>query len=102
MLLASRDIIGGANWVKENAADENIAKTQEKAKKAFAGTEIAGKKLGVIGLGAIGVLVANAAVALGMDVYGCDPFLSLRQMMRFLRFLISLLYMCLYLILLRD
>ena len=79
MLLASRDIIGGANWVKENAADENIAKTQEKAKKAFAGTEIAGKKLGVIGLGAIGVLVANAAVALGMDVYGCDPFLSVQN-----------------------
>ena len=79
MLLATRDIIGGANWVKENAADENIAKTQEKAKKAFAGTEIAGKKLGVIGLGAIGVLVANAAVALGMDVYGCDPFLSVQN-----------------------
>lgn len=76
MLLASRDLIGGAEWVKANAADETIAKTQEKAKKAFGGTEIMGKKLGVIGLGAIGVLVANAAVALGMDVYGCDPFLS--------------------------
>ena len=76
MLLASRDIIGGSNWVLANKDDENIAKTQEKAKKAFAGNEILGKKLGVIGLGAIGVLVANAAVALGMDVYGCDPYLS--------------------------
>lgn len=79
MLLASRDLIGGVKWVKENASDETIAKTQEKAKKAFAGTEIAGKKLGVIGLGAIGVLVANAATALGMDVYGCDPFLSVQN-----------------------
>ncbi len=79
MLLASRDIIGGVEWVKANAIDETIAKTQEKAKKAFAGTEIAGKKLGVIGLGAIGVLVANAATALGMEVYGCDPFLSVQN-----------------------
>lgn len=76
MLLASRDIIGGVEWVKENKADENIAKTAEKAKKAFAGTEIMGKKLGVIGLGAIGVKVANAALALGMEVYGYDPYLS--------------------------
>ena len=76
MLLACRDINGGIEWVKENQADENIAKTTEKAKKAFAGTEISGKKLGVIGLGAIGVLVANAAQALGMDVYGYDPYLS--------------------------
>ncbi len=79
MLLASRDIIGGSNWVLANKDDENIAKTQEKAKKAFAGNEILGKKLGVIGLGAIGVLVANAAVALGMDVYGCDPYLSVQN-----------------------
>ena len=76
MLLASRDIIGGNEWVREHASDENIGKTAEKAKKAFAGTEIRGKKLGVIGLGAIGVLVANDAVALGMDVYGYDPYLS--------------------------
>lgn len=76
MFLAARDITGGIDWVKENAADENIAKTAEKAKKAFAGTEIMGKKLGVIGLGAIGVKVANAAVALGMDVYGYDPYMS--------------------------
>ncbi len=76
MLLASRDIVGGMDWVKENASDEGIAKAAEKAKKAFAGTEIMGKKLGVIGLGAIGVRVANAACALGMEVYGYDPYLS--------------------------
>ncbi len=76
MLLASRDIVGGIEWVKENAADAAINKSAEKAKKAFAGTEIQGKKLGVIGLGAIGQKVANAAVALGMEVYGFDPYLS--------------------------
>lgn len=76
MLLASRDIVGGIEWTKENKDDEWIAKAAEKAKKAFAGTEIAGKKLGIIGLGAIGVLVANAANRLGMEVYGCDPYLS--------------------------
>ena len=76
MLLASRDIVGGIEWIKENKDDEGIAKAAEKAKKAFAGTEIAGKKLGIIGLGAIGVLVANAANRLGMEVYGCDPYLS--------------------------
>ena len=76
MLLASRDIVGGIEWIKENKEDEGIAKAAEKAKKAFAGTEIAGKKLGIIGLGAIGVLVANAANRLGMEVYGCDPYLS--------------------------
>ncbi len=76
MLLAARDIVGGIEWVKENVADENIAKTAEKAKKAFAGTEVMGKTLGVIGLGAIGVKVANTAVALGMDVLGYDPYMS--------------------------
>ena len=76
MLLASRDIIGGVEWVKENVADPAINKTAEKAKKAFAGTEIMGKKLGVIGLGAIGQKVANAAVGLGMEVYGFDPYIS--------------------------
>ena len=76
MLLASRDIVGGIEWVKENAADAAINKSAEKAKKAFAGTEIQGKKLGVIGLGAIGQKVANAAVALGMEVFGYDPYLS--------------------------
>ncbi|MDD6193785.1 MAG: phosphoglycerate dehydrogenase [Lachnospiraceae bacterium] len=78
MLLASRDIIGGIEWVKENKDEEDIAKMAEKAKKAFAGTEIAGKKLGVIGLGAIGVNVANAATHLGMDVYGYDPYISVQ------------------------
>ncbi len=77
MLLASRDIVGGIEWVKENASDENVGKAAEKAKKAFAGTEIEGKKLGVIGLGAIGVKVANAAALLGMDVVGYDPYLSI-------------------------
>ena len=70
MLLAARDIVGGIEWVKSAKDDENIAKTAEKEKKNFAGTEIQGKKLGVIGLGAIGVKVANAAAALGMEVYG--------------------------------
>lgn len=76
LLLASRDIIGGIEWVKEHKEDADIAKAAEKAKKAFAGCELEGKKLGVIGLGAIGVLVANAAVKLGMEVYGYDPYLS--------------------------
>ena len=76
MLLASRDIIGGNKWVADNKADENIGKTMEKAKKSFAGTELKGKKLGVIGLGAIGRLVANIGVSMGMDVIGHDPFLS--------------------------
>lgn len=76
MLLASRDIVGGIEWVKANASDPAVAKSAEKAKKAFAGTEIMGKKLGVIGLGAIGQKVANAAVALGMEVYGYDPYMS--------------------------
>lgn len=79
MLLASRDIIGGINWVQENEEDGNIAKDAEKAKKAFAGCELEGKKLGVIGLGAIGVLVANAATNLGMDVYGYDPYVSVES-----------------------
>ena len=77
MLLGSRDIIGGNAWVREHASDPGIAKAAEKAKKAFAGHEIRGKALGVIGLGAIGVQVANAAVSLGMTVYGYDPYLSL-------------------------
>ncbi len=79
MLLACRDIAGGITWVKENQDDTDITKTTEKAKKAFAGTEIMGKKLGVIGLGAIGVRVANAAVNLGMKVYGFDPYLSIKS-----------------------
>lgn len=76
MLLASRDIVGGIQWVADNADDENVGKSAEKAKKAFAGGEIAGKTLGVIGLGAIGKLVVGAAEALGMDVIGYDPFMD--------------------------
>ena len=76
MLLASRDVVGGIKWVESNKDVETIAKDAEKEKKNFAGTEVYGKKLGVIGLGAIGVKVANAAVHLGMEVYGYDPFLS--------------------------
>ena len=76
LMLASRDVIGGVEWVKANADDENVSKDAEKAKKAFAGSEIQGKSIGVIGLGAIGVIVANTAASLGMQVYGYDPYIS--------------------------
>ena len=76
LLLGSRGILDGIEWCREHADDENIAKAAEKVKKQFAGQEIKGKKLGVIGLGAVGAEVANAAVELGMDVYGYDPFVS--------------------------
>ncbi len=76
LVLSARDVVGGADWVRANAEDENIKKDAEKAKKAFAGNEIKGKTLGVIGLGAIGAQVANTALDLGMTVYGYDPFLS--------------------------
>ena len=76
MLLASRDIVGGISWVREEKDNPEIQKLAEKKKKQFAGCEISGKKLGIIGLGAIGVRVANAAVHLGMEVYGYDPFIS--------------------------
>ena len=76
MLLASRDIVEGVDWVRANKDKADIAKVAEKEKKKFAGTELQGKKLGIIGLGAIGVIVANAAVNLGMDVYGYDPYVS--------------------------
>ena len=76
MILTSRNLIAANGWVNENKDDENIGKTMEKAKSKFAGREVKGKKLGVIGLGAIGVLVANAAVHMGMDVYGYDPYIS--------------------------
>jgi len=77
LMLASRDIIGGVNWVQTIKDQPGVAKLVEKGKSKFAGKEIQGKKLGVIGLGAIGVLVANAAVHLGMTVYGYDPFISI-------------------------
>ena len=76
MLLACRDVVGGINWVKENKDNPDIAKAAEKEKKKFAGCEIMDKKLGIIGLGAIGVRVANAAKHLGMEVYGYDPYIS--------------------------
>lgn len=76
MLLASRDIVGGIDWVNNNKDAEDIGKLAEKSKKEFAGCEISGKKLGIIGLGAIGVLVANAATGLGMEVFGYDPYIS--------------------------
>lgn len=76
MLLASRDIVGGIEWLKSQEPAEDLAKKAEKEKKKFAGCEISGKKLGIIGLGAIGVRVANAAIHLGMEVYGYDPYIS--------------------------
>ena len=77
LLLCARDIRGGMQWVADHSDDQDIAGDVEKAKKAFAGVEIMGKRLGVIGLGAIGVLVANVAVSLGMEVYGYDPYISI-------------------------
>ena len=77
MLLGSRDIVGGIEWVKSIAKDEDVSKKVEKGKSQFAGQEIAGKKLGVIGLGAIGGPLANNAIKLGMQVYGFDPYISI-------------------------
>ena len=85
MLLAARDVVGGIQWVQEFEEDGDIAKIAEKKKKAFAGTELSGKKLGVIGLGAIGVLVANVATHLGMEVYGYDPYVSVDSAWRLSR-----------------
>ncbi len=78
MLLAARDIVGGIEWVDENSDDPKVGAQAEKVKKDFAGTELAGKNLGVIGLGAIGAMVANAGRSLGMHVYGYDPYLSVK------------------------
>ena len=77
MLLGCRDVVGGIRWVQEIKNEGDVAKKVEKGKSKFAGCEIKGKKLGVIGLGAIGGPLANAAVKLGMEVYGCDPFISI-------------------------
>ncbi len=76
LLLSSRKIYDGINWAQSLAGQEGVGKLVEKGKGAYVGPEIMGKKVGIIGLGAIGILVANACVALGMDVYGFDPFVS--------------------------
>ncbi len=87
MLLAGRDIVGGNRWLRERhaAGDRNIDVLMEKAKKRFVGREISGKKLGVVGLGAIGILVANMGIDMHMDVLGCDPFLSVNNALRLSR-----------------
>lgn len=85
MLLSSRDIVGGINWVRAHSSGPdiaNIARAAEKAKKAFAGEELMGKTLGVIGLGAIGVIVANLATSFGMEVLGYDPYILVRSAWR--------------------
>ena len=82
LFLASRDIVGGHEWVEQNKNDENIGKTAEKAKAQFAGHEILGKTIAVIGLGAIGVMVANSCIALGMKVRGYDPYLTINNAMK--------------------
>ncbi len=82
LLLSCRDIIGGNEWVRENSEDESIAKSAEKAKAKFAGNEIKGKTIAVVGLGVIGAMVANACVDLGMKVVGYDPYLSVQNAMK--------------------
>ena len=77
MLLGSRDVVGGIEWVKSIKDEGDVAKKVEKGKSQFAGNELLGKSLGVIGLGAIGGPLANAAIGLGMKVYGCDPYISI-------------------------
>ena len=76
LMLASRNVVGGIKWAETLAGTEGVAKAVEAGKSKFAGVEVLGKKLGVIGLGAIGGMVANTAVHLGMNVLGCDPYLS--------------------------
>ena len=76
LVLASRDIIGGVKWVETLAGSENVAKSVEAGKSAYVGHELAGKTLGVVGLGAIGGMVANAAISLGMNVMGYDPYIT--------------------------
>ncbi len=85
MLLAARDVVGGIEWTRSIKDSDTIAKDVEKGKKNFAGGEIKGKKLGVIGLGAIGAEVANAAASLGLEVFGYDPFISVNAAWRLSR-----------------
>ena len=82
LFLASRDVVGGHEWVEQNKNDENIGKTAEKAKSQFAGHEILGKTIAIIGLGAIGVMVANSCISLGMKVRGYDPYLTINNAMK--------------------
>ena len=82
LLVSSRDVLGSANWVRQKSAECEVSTVVEKGKSQFSGPELAGKTLGIIGLGAIGVLVANAAVELGMEVYGYDPYLSVDTALR--------------------
>lgn len=82
MIMAARNVLGGVNWVNSCSTDPDVAQLVEKKKSQFAGTEIKGKKLGVIGLGAIGALVANAAIKLEMEVYGYDPYISVEHAWR--------------------
>jgi len=85
MLLAARDVVGGIEWTRSIKDSDTIAKDVEKGKKNFAGGEIKGKKLGVIGLGAIGAEVANAAASLGLEVFGYDPYISVNSAWRLSR-----------------
>ncbi len=85
MLLASRGIIDGANWLRSQQADSALAEAAEKQKKAYSGREIRGKKLGVVGLGAVGHLVANDAISMGMEVSGYDPMMSLEYALKLSR-----------------
>lgn len=79
MILSSRGVVQSMDWVRANADDPNILEDAEKAKKAFVGRELKGKRVGVVGLGNVGSKVANACVDLGMDVYGYDPFISVEH-----------------------
>ncbi|EFU77645.1 phosphoglycerate dehydrogenase [Lachnoanaerobaculum saburreum] len=85
MLLAARDVVGGIEWTRSIKDSDTISKDVEKGKKNFAGGEIKGKKLGVIGLGAIGAEVANAAASLGLEVFGYDPYISVNSAWRLSR-----------------
>ncbi len=85
MLMAARDVVGGINWVRGQPADSQISSRVEAGKKAFSGTEIKGRRLGVIGLGAVGHLVANAAISMGMEVMGFDPYISIEYALKLSR-----------------
>ena len=79
LLVSSRDVLGGMQWCREHEGDANVYEEAEAAKKAFVGREVLGRKIGVVGLGSVGSKVANACDALGMEVYGYDPYLSVEH-----------------------